>query len=406
MERNSDKKKFNKLKKEVSKFYRALDKQIERNINLELQIQEKDELNQQLLSKINNNDNTQNSSKLELSATWITAIVTAIIAFIGFLQWIAFNNQNNLIDKQVDLMKIQNTSLDTQNVLITHQNERIEQQSFLAEAERISELNLLSNSVISDLSKSFQKKKVMKLDKLITARIITLSHYLKPYYYLEAGKLIDYPISPERGLLLVSLINNNICPSSLDEIYSESNFRQSDLININLENEYLKSIDLSGANLRGANLEGANLEKAKLKRANLRGSFVLDIEKETKYKINNGLIRTTNFENSNLKGSVLTNADCRGSNFRGANLSKSNLVNTNFNSAYLEGANFEKANLSQANFKLARLYCTNLKGADLTRVKNITYIQLTQAKSLYNTKGIPEDIVNKIKKSHPHLLEE
>ena len=101
------------------------------------------------------------------------------------------------------------------------------------------------------------------------------------------------------------------------------------------------------------------------------------------------------------------------------NLNFAELSNANFVDANLSGANLANANLVGAKLYGAKLYgttlmCTDLLGcdlkhADLSRanlweVKNISSEQLIKCRSLYETKGIPPRIENRLRKEKPCLF--
>jgi hypothetical protein len=61
-----------------------------------------------------------------------------------------------------------------------------------------------------------------------------LSHYLKPFQYLEGDTLIKLPLSPARGELLFSLTLSNLDTFTMKEIYQSAIFESADLQNMDL----------------------------------------------------------------------------------------------------------------------------------------------------------------------------
>ena len=99
-----------------------------------------------------------------------------------------------------------------QNKLIEKQNYRVEQQTHLIEASRRSSQMFVMSDVLSDLNKELENPKNIdrKISKTLTGRIISLSSAMKPYKYLENDTLIKRALSPERGQLLITLLESNI----------------------------------------------------------------------------------------------------------------------------------------------------------------------------------------------------
>ena len=100
-----------------------------------------------------------------------------------------------------------------------------------------------------------------------------------------------------------------------------------------------------------------------------------------------------------LNKANLNEADLRGANLREANLSRANLSR-----AKLSKANLSRANLNGANLNGANLSDANLNEANLTKVKNITFKQLSEVKTLYKATNLDYGLKNQLKNEHPELF--
>ena len=74
------------------------------------------------------------------------------------------------------------------------------------------------------------------------------------------------------------------------------------------------------------------------------------------------------------------------------------------NKANLNEANLRGANLSRANLNGANLSDANLNEANLTKVKNITFKQLSEVKTLYKATNLDYGLKNQLKNEHPELF--
>ena len=322
-------------------------------------------------------------------------------------QTVLFYYQNQKIDIQNNLVEKQNEKIDAQNI-------RLDQQTNLQEAERRSSLVFLFSNIMDAIDRELKnsKNKQRNLTSPLTGRIIALSTRLKSYKYLTQGDtLTTIPLSPERGQLLINLVESHLDSITYNNIFIKANFEEADLREVNfsranlrgtklnksnlsradlsradlsradlsranlnksnLNKSNLSRVDLNGANLSGANLNGANLNGANLNGANLNGA---NLYKANLYKVDLGRanLDKANFIEVNLSGVDLSGVDLSGVNLSGVNLSGANLSGANLSGANLSGANLSEANLSGANLSEAKLYRVNLyeanlSGADLSR---------------------------------------
>lgn len=164
--------------------------------------------------------------------------------------------------------------------------------------------------------------------------------------------------------------------------------REYTMASVNLTGAIMDNVNLGGVNLIesnlvetklvGAHLEGANLRKAHLERANLAGSFM----------------ENTDLRGANLREAYLEDADLRGAS----------MINANLKGAYLEDADLSGADLTRAILMETDFKRTNLERANLKGTIDLTFDQLSQVKTLYNTK-LDEELLIPLKEKYPNLFE-
>ena len=296
------------------------------------------------------------------------------LALAGIPIWLLFN-QNQLINKQ--------------NEFIATQTKRLDQQTHLQEAERRSALVFLFSNIMDavyqELREDVEVKGKRDLTPQLIGRIIALSTRLKPYRYLQGDTLTSESLSPERGQLLVSLVESQLDSITMDQIYQKADFRDADLGGANLTRAYLRGTNLTRAyltrayllyaNLRGANLRGANLIEANLIEANLTGANLTGANLIGAYLIGANLtgsnLREANLREADLREADLFEVDLRiayliGANLTGANLTGSNLTGSDLIEANLREANLREADLFEVDLRIADLTGANLRGAYLS----------------------------------------
>ncbi|MFY9242658.1 MAG: pentapeptide repeat-containing protein [Polaribacter sp.] len=194
-----------------------------------------------------------------------------------------------------------------QNSLLKAQNKKNQEQTYLAEASRRSAQMFIMGDVLSDINTELETKNSRKLSNTLVGRIVGLSRAMKPYRYLVDDQLIENPISPERGQLLITLCKSEIEPSFfVDRILQESDFTKSELQNVNLYGAVLRDINLNGSDLSNANLVNIDARRASFESAKLR---------------------KVDLEDANLSNAILTNADLSGAIFANTNLKNANVTN-------------------------------------------------------------------------------
>lgn len=234
--------------------------------------------------------------------------------------------QNKLIGKQTDQIKIQNMLFEKQHEMTSVQIDLLKEQSELTNASTVSSQITLLGDLLKDLSSYLDKhvspKRTLSME--LTARLITLSQGFEPYVQLKDGKLVR-PLSPERGQLLLYLLESKIDTSFLKyEIFPKANFSYA-----NMEDLYLKDVFLSGAYLNFSSFNNSVIDKSKFTWS---------------------LLKNTSFDNSEI----------RGSNFHG-----SQLHNTDFDSAAITYSNFNYTYLDSSSFYNAKMLRVDFIGASI-----------------------------------------
>jgi Uncharacterized low-complexity proteins len=304
-------------------------------------------------------ENARRSSKkfiLEASAwySWVSlrrwmlgAGITLIAAFAGLLGSVLLFRQNNLLSEQTKL-------ITDQNALILNQNKKIDIQSYLLESQRRSGLIIELTSILESIPKESEPNTKLideriSLPQSLRGRIVALSRALRPYYYvnisnnekwtfgytslnlkdsLSAPTLTERPLSPERGQLLLALVNSNVYMPEIIDMqpdFSSADLRgitinQLDLSNINLKYADFTGADLFNVNLSNAKLNGAIFDRANLIGANFKSSHCNDT-RFIESRLNN-----TYFEECSLSNSIFRRAILFGIEFKNALIKEANIL--------------------------------------------------------------------------------
>ena len=224
---------------------------------------------------------------------WIVNVFyTLFLAFAGLLGSVLLYNQN-------ELLEIQNTTLEKQN-------EKIDAQIELEESNRRGNLIVMMSNVMDEISRELQQKDnpSRKISEQLIGRISALSYAFRPYRFWQDSSLIATPLSPERGQLLLALVNSNLNSSTYEDIYRKATFTQASLDGAYLPETNLITALLNNAELSDATLIGAELNNAFLIEANLRGSYL---------------------QKTILCNATLTDADLRGAEWENTDLRKAKL---------------------------------------------------------------------------------
>jgi len=233
------------------------------------------------------------------------------------------------------ILLVQTGILHQQNKRIDIQNERLKQQTYLQEAERRSSLVFLFSNIMDaidkELTEDVGEREKRDLSPQLIGRIVALSTRLKPYRYLDGDTLITKPLSPERGQLLISLIQSQLDTNlTLPIIFKNGDFSFSDIKNGNFKSAYLKNINLQYSNLYNATFQNANISKANLA---------------------NCYSKNTSFALADLRQSNLSDNNLNGANFSKANLIRTKLVNVSLKRAYMKGVICERTEVGKDFFE-------------------------------------------------------
>lgn len=284
---------------------------------------------------------------------WILLVFQMLfVGFGGLLGTMLLYNQNKLLTRQ--------------NQLLQNQNYRLDQQTYLQEADRRSSLIFLMGNLLDAMDRELKEDiglpGVRDLSPQIIGRVVALSKSLRPYRYLETDSLIPRELSPERGHLLISLVNSQIDNSSLRRIFQYSDFSSADLKDVVLSGEYL-----SGINLNHADLRGATLDETDLSRADLSGADLSD-----------AVFARANLKEARFRQAIMTNAYLESADLTQANLYGASMRSANLSGAKLRQAHFTQADLSEANFFGAVILRTGFDQATLDSAKVGEYDWIAQ----------------------------
>ena len=260
-----------------------------------------------------------------------------------------------------------------QTILLDRQNEKINLQNNLIEADRRGSLIILMSNVLDQMNNEIETLRDSNrvhydtvgypLTDPLIGRIAALSQGFRPYRFLEGDNLTDEATSPERGQLLLALVKSNLDSVTYNKIYLASNFSSADLSNTDLRDANLHDADFHDADLRNADLRNADLRNADLRNADLRNANLSDANLLNTDQLNFYLYIV--LFDVNHSGADLRNADLRNANLIGANLIGANLRNADLSDTNLSNADLGNTNLSNANLIGANLIGANLRNADL-----------------------------------------
>lgn len=214
------------------------------------------------------------------------------------------------------LLFIQNQKIENQNSLFAKQNLLMEKQILQIE------INRRKNSIddiFSVINDELKLSKDSAISNPTISRIVDLSHDFTPYKNLIKGDSLN--LSPERGLLLNNLMRKNINKTSLNRIFSLSNFSYSDLkfsqfndydlSEINLSNSDLSESKLQNITFINSNLESINFTKSEINNCNFMTANIAS-SKFDKAKISSSNFNQVIGSNNLFDGVSVTNSDFRG----------------------------------------------------------------------------------------------
>ena len=245
----------------------------------------------------------------------VTVFYTLFLAFAGLLGSVLLYNQNQLLEKQ---------------------NEKIDAQIQLEESNRRGALIVMMSNIMDkvddELTTDWNNDKKRNLSPQLIGRISALSQSFSPYRFWQDTSLIEKPLSPERGQLLLALVKSDLDTNTYKTIYNETTFESAYLDGAKLNSAFLKSADLNNASLRDVFLVGANMNDIKLMNADISNSIIL------KSFLNNARLEDINFSGTNLWLTELNRAIMTGD----INLFETDLRDVELNYASVSWNNMEE----------------------------------------------------------------
>lgn len=256
---------------------------------------------------------------------------------VGFLLILTAVLPSILLIFQTYYLGKQNTLITGQSEMFKQQNKRLDQQTYLQEAERRGQTLLIMDNMLKEISTDVSRSSANAIDDATAGRLISLSKMLKPYKYLENDSLISRVTSPERGYLLVSLLetginlNTTARSRSNGRLIERLDFTYAELRNLSLKGADLIQIDLSNADLRNSSFNGIDFEKA-----NLQNTWLHETN-----------LTYASLKEANLEHAVLQNAILDYANLQNANLSSTDLRNVTLVKTKLLDADFTNARVNK-----------------------------------------------------------
>lgn len=145
------------------------------------------------------------------------------------------------------ILIVQTKLLCNQNRLLDIQNERVAQQNQLIEAQRRSSYVFLMGNIMDSVNEELKDNTHRSLSPNLIGQIIALSQSLTPYNYMVNSELTKKQLSPERGMLLVFLLESDLAQSDLNKILTTGNFDYAFSENIVIKNSSGLSLQLGNA---------------------------------------------------------------------------------------------------------------------------------------------------------------
>lgn len=263
-----------------------------------------------------------------------------------------------------------------------NQQKLLQQEALNLESQRECSYAPLLKNVIDKINHDIQQDPLKSLSDETIDMISAMCHQFEPYLHPPGDTALNKKLSPERGRLLIMLINMKIDSISFLKVKEKSDFSFADLRGADLSGSDLTRAQLHGAELKDAILDGAKLNDADLSLAILWGA-----------KLMHAQLIGTNLRRAELSWADLSKADLRiahlqeasliSAQLREANLHGVDCVWTDFSGAFLNGANMAEANLFRTIFRKAQLENVNFSGSRLALAvmtdANLTHTNMTNS---------------------------
>lgn len=247
-----------------------------------------------------------------------------------------------------------NSLVKEQNKLIERQNIRLDQQTYLQESDRRSSLVFLMGSILEAIDKEIKddvgRAKVRDLTPELIGRIVGITHILRPYKFMDGDSLISTELSPEKGQLLVSLLDSKIDSTSLNNIFQKADFSNSFLSKVEFSEIDLNYIKLDGSDLRDARFFNCNFSNAKISGVDFSRAFF----RNCKFVSTN--LWSNVFHNMNFDRCQFTNVYFWGSYFLTSHFSDCSFTNSMMNSCYFKNSDFFSSTFNNVSLREATIY--------------------------------------------------
>jgi uncharacterized protein YjbI with pentapeptide repeats len=305
--------------------------------------------NRLLVRLIGRHASTERSPSAATTYTLISILVAGFIVLGGLASGIMIYRQTGLLETQTEV-----------------QNKKVIELTEMVQSMRRGNQVLLMSNVLDKVDEELNASPDGMLSDATIARIVALSHSLKPYRYFVGDSLSEKQLSPERGQLLLALSLMKIDSVSFRRIRTEGNFLGADLSNSDLSGLDLSGIDLSDANLSDADLREADLGESILKRASLLAAN-LERADLTMTNLERANLSWTDMNGAKLHKTYLDGADLNSSRLRYADLTEASLRYADLTSVLFDRSRLSGANLFFADMKQASFSDADLSGADLRK---------------------------------------
>jgi len=168
--------------------------------------------------------------------------------------------------------------LYNQNKLMELQNDKIDIQSRLSESARRGDVYLLIGNIYESIQEELRVNRDSperrgELSTGLVGQIISLSHSLKPYRYLQENGELSEPISRERGNLLLYLTHLKLKTEILSEILRKGDFDRMELSNT----------VISDASISFDSIAYASMNNVEFQNCLIKGDFRKSIFQKTKF---------------------------------------------------------------------------------------------------------------------------
>ena len=300
------------------------------------------------------------SKKDSPSIQWPLILTFIVVVCIGMISLVAFLKENRLTQER-----------------IAHQKSLLQKEVLTLQKNQV--LSTTKEDLIATIQKELSSDS-NKISEHSIQAIAKLSAAYEPYEKMESESMTTFRKSPERGILLLDLVQLSLDSSSLAKIIRNTTFAYAEIDSATFRNINLSNIDLTGCHLRGADLSFANLQNAKMQGADLRGANLRGAQlskakmKRSKLswsQLNNAVLHYTNLDgsdlnNANLNATQLNNATIQYAKLQSIKIQKADLTNINLYQSDLTKTDMSHSIVRNANLRNTTWTDASLKGTDLT----------------------------------------